>query len=149
MSLLYAMFVFHTTRILPQYLNCNVWLLCSPTFRLSIIRYIAPINNASMQSLVIPGLVERLGKSCFRCKRDTCRICLKHISHFPKGLVFNVNWFSYINNQFMKIIDQNTRLENFSLQTIIDNHGLPWNCGHYSTSVNRLGKFTECDINST
>ena len=119
----------------------------SPSFEPTTDLYIIPVNNASMQELVLQEHKQKLLKTCSCCKRDICHVESKHILQPPKYLIIIVNRFSDMNNKIMKNrnsipLDLNFILGpyKFSLRSTVDHHGHSVNSGHYTASINCCGK---------
>ena len=128
--------------VLEQYTVCDVCGLRSPSFQSNSVLYITNIDDTSLRELVMQELEGRLGKSCFKCKRNTRHLCFRQFLQPPKYLIVNVNRFSYVDNQFIKnrslvSLDLNFMLGSyaFRLQATIDFHGFSMCCGHYIASV--------------
>ena len=97
-----------------------------------------------MQELTKQGMEQRLEKSCFRCKKNTCHVESNYILQPPKYLIIVVNRFRYINKNFTKDRcsipkDMNVvlGLHKFSLQATINHHGPAMYSGYYTASINR------------
>ena len=88
--------------VLEQYTVCDVYGLRSPSFQSNSVLYITSIDDASLEELVMQELEGRLGKSCFKCKRNTRHLCSKQFLKPTKYLIINVIHYSYVDNQFIK-----------------------------------------------
>ena len=148
--------------ILEKYIVCDLCALRSPSFEPTTILHVTPMDNASMQDLVLQEHKQKLYKTCSCCKKDTWHVEFKHILQPTKYLIIIVNRFSYTNNTIIKNrcpvpVDLNIMLGpyKFNLQATVDHHGHFMNSGHYTASINCCGKnfhcndtrITECNIN--
>ena len=116
--------------MLEKYIDCNACGLRSPSFESSSVLYITPTCTSFMQELIKQRMKQKLGKSCFRCKKNTWRVESNYHLQPPKYLIIVVNQFRYINNNFtedrcstpmnMTVV---LGLHKFSLQATIDHHG--------------------------
>ena len=134
-----------------KYIVCHI---CGPRSSLETATalYIAPINNASMQALVLQGHTQKLNKTCSRCNKDTRHTASKHLLQPPNYLIITVNRFKHMDNIITKKrspipLDLNIILAPyiFSLQAAIDHHGNSIHGGHYTASVNCCGKTLYCN----
>ena len=86
---------------------CDVYGLRSPPCQSRIVLHVTPINVASMQTLVLQGLEERLQKLCTLCKQDTWHTYSKYmLQPSTKYRIIIVNRISCIENQFTVPLDQ-------------------------------------------
>ena len=111
------------------YFVCDACGLRSPSFESSSVLYITPTCTSSMQELIQQGMKQKLEKSCFRCKKNTWHVESNYLLQPPEYLIFAVNRFRYINNNFTKdrcFIPMDMTvvlgLHKFSLQATIDHH---------------------------
>ena len=129
--------------MLEKYIVCAALGLSSPSFESNIVLYITPTYTSSMQELIMQGLQQKLGKSCFRCKKNTWHVEFNYILQPQKYLIIVVHWFRCINNNFTKDIcyipmDMTVvlGLHKLSLQATIDHHEPSMYSGLYTASIN-------------
>ena len=129
--------------VLEKYIFCDVCGLKSPSFESSSVLYISPTDTSSMQNLILPGLQQKLQKSCSRCNKHTWHVESSYICQPPEYLLLFVNQFRYINDNVTKDrcsipMDTTVRLGplKFSQRATIDHHGPSIHSGHYTVSLN-------------
>ena len=90
----------------------------------------------------------KIRKILLRCKKSTWHVDTNYLLQPPKYLIFVVNRFRYINNNFTK--DRCSKpmdmtvvlgLNKFSLQATIDHHGPSMYSDHYIGFINCCEKF--------
>ena len=123
--------------MLEKYIVCDAYGLRSTSFESSCVLYITPTCTSSMQELIKQRTKQKLGKSCFRCKKNTLHIKSNYLLQPPKYLIFIFNRFRDINNNFtndrcsipmdMTVV---LGLHKCSLQATIDHHGPSMYSGH-------------------
>ena len=112
-------------------------------FEPTMVLYITPVNNASMQELVLQEHKQKLLNSCPCYKRDPWHFESRHMLQPPTYLIIVVNRFTYIDNKIIKNrslipLDLNVLLGlyKFNLRATVDHHGHSINFGQYTSSVN-------------
>ena len=88
--------------ILEKYTLFVVCGLRSPSFEPITVLYITPMDNASMQELVLQEHKQKLCKTCSCCKNYSWHVESKHILQHPKYLSIIVNRFNFINNKILR-----------------------------------------------
>ena len=132
---------FVSSFMLEKYIVCDACGLRSPSFGSSSLLYIT--HTSSMQELIMQGMQQKLGKSCYRCKKNTWHVESNYILQTPEYLIIVVNRFRYIDNNFTKDMfsipmDMTVMLgvHKFSLHATLDHHGPSMYSGHYIASIN-------------
>ena len=69
--------------VLEKYTVCDVWGLRSPSFESSSVLYISPTDTGSKQNLILPGLQQKMQKSCSRCNKNTWHVESSYILQPP------------------------------------------------------------------
>ena len=74
----------------------------SHSFEYNSVFYIIPTYTSSMHELIMQGMLQKLEKSCFRCKKNIWYVESNCILQPPKYLIVIFNQIKYININFTK-----------------------------------------------